>query len=330
MAQVAADDFSRYEGFNLLKTPYKEIDDHEINVDILYPKLLTKSPASGSPILIRFHGGGLIAGSSLFPQFFGHWILELAERHSAIIVSPDHRFIPEATASDVMDDLDDLWKWTNTSLPSYLSEQTQGHIKPEVKRVLVTGDSSGGLLSLLFSLSYADSLRATTAAYPMVDIMGPWYTTKFHKDFFGLPQFPESVVSDHVAQVQAEETRTKRKAVVSSDPNLERAPILFSVIQNGLYKDYFDSNDQRLVPLDRLEKGDRFPKGGLFVWHSTEDSICPIEGSEKLAAKVKEVQPDLPFTLAKRPGEHGFDEGSKIDEDWLKDGLAPLVQAWLK
>ncbi|KAJ9615423.1 hypothetical protein H2200_001498 [Cladophialophora chaetospira] len=330
MAQVAPDDFSRYETFNLLKTPYKKVDSHEINVDILYPKLLTKSPPTGSPILIRFHGGGLIAGSSLFPQFFGHWVLELAERHQAIIVSPDHRFLPEASASDVMDDLDDLWKWTNTSLSSYLSDETRAEIKPDVNRTLVTGDSSGGLLSILFSLSYADSLRATTAAYPMVDIMGEWYTTKFHKDFFGLPQFPESVVGDHVAKVKEEEARTGKKVVVSSDPELERAPILFSAIQNGLYKEYFSPRDDRLIPFDRLDKGARFPKGGLFVWHSVDDSICPIDGSEKLAAKVKELQPDLPFTLAKRPGEHGFDGDSKIDEDWLKKGLASLVQAWLK
>ena len=54
-----------------------------------------------------------------------------------------------------------------------------------------------------------------------------------------------------------------------------------------------------------------------------------MDGSEKFAAKVKEVDPDLHFTLTKRPGEHGFDAETKIDDEWIRDGLAPLVEAWL-
>ena len=83
------DDLSRFDNFHVLTTPYKTVHSQPITLNVLYPKNLKISP-NGQPILIRYHGGGLIAGASMFPDFVGRWLLELVERHSAIIVSPDY------------------------------------------------------------------------------------------------------------------------------------------------------------------------------------------------------------------------------------------------
>ena len=79
-----------------------------------------------------------------------------------------------------------------------------------------------------------------------------------------------------------------------------------------------------------MDAGEKFPKGGVFVWHGESDSAVPVEQSRKLARKMKEIQPEATFTLAERPGDHGFDAESKIDDEWMKEGLDPLVKAWLE
>jgi acetyl esterase/lipase len=329
MAHFNPDDTSRFDPFHVLTTPYKTVDGHDITLNVLYPKALDQSPPSGSegcPIVIRFHGGGLGAGASMFPDFFGRWLLELAERHSALIVSADYRLLPESNVGDVLDDVEDFWQWLHAELPSFLRAETAGKIKPDLNRIMTAGESAGGYLSIQLSLSHPDMIRATTAAYPMVDIAGPYFTEKFPKQLLEVPQMPENLIDDHLAKAKA--NGSQKPAVVSSDPRLERAPIMFAVIQQGLFKDYLDPADSRQVPLTRLDNA-RLPSGGVFVWHGADDTLVPVEGSQKFAAKVAERYPDLPFTLAIQPGEHGFDAETKIDEDWMSSGLRPLVKAWL-
>ena len=331
MAQFDPDDLSRFQPFNILTTPYKTIYGQQINLDVLYPKSLVQSPARGSPVVIRFHGGGLVTGGSLFPGFFGPWLLELAERHSALIVSVDHRLLPEATIADVMEDVEDFWRWSQTDMVDFLRLQTNGHIIPDLSRIMTAGESAGGYLSIQLSLSHPDKIKATAAAYPMVDIAGPHFTQKYFKQIRELPQLPESLVSDHLAQVKAQETSLAdgQKVVVSSDVRLARVRFMFAMIQNGLYRHYIDPADDGLVPLQRLGTGAKLPRGGVFIWHGADDSIVPVDGSRKFAAKVKEVDPELRFNLTVRPGEHGFDADTKIDEEWMRVGMAPLLHAWL-
>lgn len=322
------DDTSRFDPFHVLTTPYKVIDGHEITLNVVYPKSLKPSPR-GSPIIIRFHGGGLAAGASMFPDFFGRWLLELAERHSALIVSPDHRLLPEVSVADILDDVEDFWQWIHKELPSLLQKQP-GNITPDLTRIMTAGESAGGYLSIQLSLSHPDSIKATTAAYPMVDIDGPYFTQKFPKQLMEVPQLPETLVSDHMAKVRAQEALLGgKKVLVSSDARLERAPLMLAMIQHGSFGEYLDPTDARQVPIKSLERGAHFPKGGVFVWHGGEDSLVPVEGSQKFAESVTKLYPESQFTLAVRPGEHGFDSDTTIDEEWMSKGLGPLVEAWL-
>ncbi|RMZ82862.1 hypothetical protein DV737_g1898, partial [Chaetothyriales sp. CBS 132003] len=333
MVAFNPDDTSRFDKFTILTTPYKTVHGHDITLDVLYPKEFKPSP-NGQPILIRYHGGGLTAGASLFPDMFGRWLLELAERHSAIIVSPDYRLIPEANSNDVLEDVEDSWKWVQTKLAPFLEPKTGGRVRPDPSRIVTAGESAGGYLSLVLSLSHADQIRATTAAYPMIDIKQPWFSEAYEKHLFDVPQLPKSIYLEHIESIKAQEgvagnDGQSKKVVASSDPKFDRAILMFAFVQHGLYPAYFDSSSNIAYPLERIEAGQRFPKGGVFVWHGSEDSVVPIEQSRSLAKKVKELQPDAKFLLTERPGDHGFDGEAKIDDDWLRDGLNPLVDAWL-
>ena len=277
----------------------------------------------------------MVAGASMFPDLFGRWLLELAERHGAIIVSPDHRLLPEANVNDILDDVEDSWQFIQTGLVSYLERETAGRVKPDTSRIMTAGESAGGYLSLILSLSHPEQIRATTAAYPMVDLKDPWFTERFEKKLFDVPQLPESIYLEHIAKIRSRSglgssNGEMTKVVFTSDPRMERGPLFFTMVQHGLYPTYLDSSTNKAFPLERLNAGERFPQGGVFIWHGESDSVVPIEQSRKLARKIQEVLPATNFTLVERPGDHGFDAETKIDEDWIKKGLDPLVKAWLE
>lgn len=324
------DDFSRFDDFTILTTTYKTVAGHPIKTDVLIPK----NPASSSspavttkqyPVILRYHGGGLIAGSSLYPGFFQPWQLGLAARHSAVIVTPNYRLAPEASVEDVLEDIEDHWKWLHRELPRFVEEETGGRVKVDTGRILTAGDSAGGYLSIMVGLSHADKIRAVTAAYPMVDIADDHFQIGPEGRPFGMP-VPRSVVDGHHDMMRKGEV----PSVISEDPRLERAPLMLSIFQHGVLAKLFPLEKRHLFPLERLKDGAKFPRGGVFVWHGEQDSSVPARGSVKLEEVLRELDPELRFRLEVREGEHVFDHHATIDDGWMKDGLSGPVKAWLE
>ncbi|KAF5613323.1 alpha beta hydrolase fold-3 [Fusarium tjaetaba] len=325
--QFNPNDFSRFIDFDIFETIYKVVQGHEIACHILVPKALVEqardTPTSPRPIIFRIHGGGFISGSSLFPDFFAPWHLQLALRHEAVIVSCDYRLAPEANIDEIIADIDDFLTWTCTKLPEFIS--SRANVQVDTTRILVAGDSAGGYLSLITGLNHASDVRAVTASYPLVDAKSRHFSEAYEKPMFGFPQMPATLIDEHKAKVKNGEV----DSIITADPQVQRAALMFSYIQNGKYGELFPFNRRDLFILDKIEDGARFPRGGVFVWHGNEDTVVPVEGSIKLADMIKELDPDLTFTLAVREGEHGFDATSSIDEPWFSKGLNPLVHAWL-
>lgn len=328
---TAPDDLSGFLDFSIYNTVYKTADSHDIRLDVLVPKTLTP-PSTGTPVLLRFHGGGLITGSSLTPLFVPPYVLELATKHSAIIVSPNYRLLPEATPRDILADIEDCWQWLHASLPAYLSKQTNDAVKPDLTRIMLLGDSAGGYLALQSALSHPDSIRAASVTYPMVDIKSPWFSEPApNKQLFDFPQADADTLDKHIALVakQAEATGSQGRVLRSEDLKLESVMLMAAFVQQGLYANYFDTNDAALFPLDRLAQGTRLPAGGVLVMHGQSDSVVPIEHSRTLEQVVKKNDPTASFRLLERPGDHGFDGEVRLSEPWLAEALAPLVRSWL-
>lgn len=336
MENFNPDDLSRFDAFTIHTTTYKTVSNHPITTDVLIPKTLTSthpaspspspSPSPPRPILLRFHGGGLVGASSLFPDFFAPWHMELALRHAAVIVTPNYRLLPEATVPEIASDIDDLWAWLQAALPAFVANETRGAVAVTADRVVTAGDSAGGYLSLLVALRHPDGVRAATAAYPMLDVRGAHFVQAYDKPMFGLPMLPRSIIDAHLEKVEKGEV----PGIVSADPRLERGQLTFACAQHGVIGRAFPAERRDLVVHEALEDGARFPRGGVFVWQGRVDSVVPVEGSVKLEALVRELDPELPFRLyVADGGEHGFDLKSSIEEEWMAEGLRPIVQAWL-
>ncbi|KAF5255678.1 hypothetical protein FOXYS1_13893 [Fusarium oxysporum] len=286
--------FSRFVNFDIFETVYKVVRGHEIACHVLVQR-----------------------------HFFSPWHLQLASRHEAVIVSCDYSLAPEATLGEIIADIDDFLTWTRTKLPEFISGKAK--IQLDTTRILAAGDSAGGYLSLITGLNPASEVRAVTASYPLVDAKSRHFTEAYEKPMFGFPQMPASLIDEHKVKLKNGEI----DSIISADPQVQCAALMFSYIQNGKFEELIPLNRRDLSILDIIEDGARFSRGGVFVWHGIEDSIVPVEGSVKLADKIKELDPDLAFTLAVCEGDRGFDATSSIDEAWFSEGLKPLVSAWL-
>lgn len=157
-----------YQGFELLTAYYKTVDLTPINVDILVPQNLT---AGCYPTIARFHGGGFVScisqfalvrrkinnylqtsGSSLHTGFFPRWVLDLALSVGAIIISSNYRLLPESNAIDILEDLDDLWKWLTPNLNELLKSCAASGIEADLNRILTVGESAGRPLHAIMML----------------------------------------------------------------------------------------------------------------------------------------------------------------------------------
>ncbi|KAK9365607.1 Alpha/Beta hydrolase [Lipomyces kononenkoae] len=326
-----SDKFSR---FTIIQGSYKRVGVQDLRVDIMVPRT---SLEGKRPVIVRFHGGYLVNGDALFPDWFPNWVLDLAYRHAAIIVSPNYRLIPEATGLQILDDIEDFWKWLHSpALTGLLSNQSSlsNTLELDLGRIITAGESAGGLLSIQTALSHPDEIRACTAAYPVVDIEDRYFSAAFEKVILGAPQFPESIVTDHVENMVP-------GSVVSSSIPPARIPLMLGIVQQGRLLEFYmreatsDEDVKRLLPMRRIEDADaKLPAGGLFINHGAQDTAVPLEGSEKFVAKIRTLMKGKQgadnVTLTIQDGDHGYDTQTTLDEDWVQDGLKAVVSAWLE
>ncbi|OJZ90865.1 hypothetical protein ASPFODRAFT_203349 [Aspergillus luchuensis CBS 106.47] len=330
-----ATDMSRFDAFPIISVGYKTVGDHTITVDVLYPKTLNdstqqhKSPSGPRPVLLRYHGGGLIAGYSLFPPFFSPWYLELAQEYLAVIVSPNYRLLPESSVLDVLEDVEDHWHWMHQSLPALLQRETKGTVEADLRRIMTVGDSAGGYLSLQMALNHPDEIRSVNAVYPMVNPKASYFSSGEERPVFNLPTYPPDTLRLHLDHVRRQEAVMQKPVIVSAAADAERFRLMFAACQHSQLGQNFPEAPITPYLLERLDAGARFPRGGVLILHGRDDSVAPVTESYALQGKLAQVDPNLNFRLVVRDGEHGFDHLAKLHDNWLCDAIQDIVRSWL-
>ena len=164
-----------------IDAPVDEYQAERCRLDVYAP-----DGAQGLPVVVFFHGGGLEGGNKFIPT-------ELKDK-GIVVVAPNYRLSPRATAPAYIEDAAAAVAWTIRNAAA---------IGGDAKRVYVTGHSAGGYLTLMLALdkSYlakhdidADSLagyiplsgqtnthytirkeRGLDMAIPMIDKYAPLY-----------------------------------------------------------------------------------------------------------------------------------------------------------
>lgn len=85
--------------------------------------------------------------------------------------------------------------------------------------------------------------------------------------------------------------------------------------------------DDRLLPLKTLQKIHVAPF--TLLLHGKDDMAGPIEYSIELQDMMKKRFGDSVVDLVIRPGEHGFDLATGLDEPWLNQALRRVTELWL-
>jgi len=272
-------------------------------------------------------------GDSLFSDWFPKWILELAEKHSAVIVCGNYRMLPESTGVEILADVDDFWNWLHTSHVESLLSSLPTPIELDLGRVITTGESAGGLLSVYLAMTFPDEIRAATAAYPM-----------FNQDSFvdgGHPErqpdeiVPESVLIDHLKGIKPGE-------IVSSSTDPSRFQLTLAIDAHGKFQELYERDSDalpvhrdRLYQLRRLDHPEtHLPRGGLVILHGREDAVVPVNLSERFVKvageKLQGRQGGDKIVLTVQEGDHGFDNDVPLEEVWLREALKVAVSTWLE
>ncbi|KAF4967991.1 hypothetical protein FSARC_4552 [Fusarium sarcochroum] len=310
--------------FDTTRTNY-ESGGVSIGVDILVPRRIT---TQSQPVIVRIHGGFLITGSSLFPAWFSKWVLDFAEEHNAIIISPNYRLLPEVKGRDIIHDMENFWTWMHSGgLERHLSSVGQSRVKLNLSQNLLVGESAGGYLALQSVLSGFTRPRAIIALYPMVDMKAVHFTQSYQKSIVGVSNYPNEVVDEFLSATSGS------AAITEADPPV-RLDSAMAVVHNGRYLELLGQEPELFV-LERIEERSSSDKTGkplfppLFLLHGEGDSAVPVEGTRKLVEILQRVDPNTRVHVAIQPGDHGFDFKATIQEPWLKEGLDFVSGPWL-
>ena len=148
----------------LVKTThvYKTVGDVKVEADVYRP-----DGDDARPVVVWIHGGALIVGSrSQVPK----QILELCTRERFVFVSLDYRLAPEVKLPQIAEDLQDAFRW--------LHEQGPKLFHADTSRVVVTGGSAGGFLTMLSGAIVKQKPTALVAYWGYGEIDGEWTRAK--------------------------------------------------------------------------------------------------------------------------------------------------------
>ena len=119
------------------------------------------TPAVSGPVLVYFHGGGLVMGSN---HSFEPLARELASASAATVVAVDYRLAPESPPPAQFDDAYAATEWVSRHADD---------LGVGVDRLAVVGDSAGGSLAAAVALAARDRggppICAQVLLYPGLD-----------------------------------------------------------------------------------------------------------------------------------------------------------------
>jgi acetyl esterase/lipase len=287
-SSLMADDWA----FTKKTYTYKEVGPTKIQADVY-----RMDDTQVRPVAVWFHGGALIVGSrTAVPKN----LLDLCLKEGCALVSFDYRLAPEVKLPAIAADVEDAFRWLREQGPKLL------HVDPN--RVVVTGGSAGGYLTLLAGSRVRPRPTALVAYWGYGDVDGDWYTK------------PSEYYRKQVPLIDKDEAfRAVGGPVLtgtdgSTEAQKARGKFYHYLRQNGLWTKVvtgFDpATDRRaLDPYCPVRNVSADYPPTLLV-HGTEDTDVPYELSANMAKEL--ARHKVPHELVTVEGAgHGLAGGDK-------------------
>jgi len=117
------------------------------------------------PVVVWIHGGALIMGNR---KSVPKNLLDLCRDEGYALVSIDYRLAPEVKLPEIIADVEDAFRWVRDA------GAKEYHL--DADRVVVTGGSAGGYLTLMTGVVVKPRPNALVAYWGYGDVDGDWYT----------------------------------------------------------------------------------------------------------------------------------------------------------
>jgi acetyl esterase/lipase len=277
----------------LVKTThtYKTVGDLKIQADAYRP-----DDTKVRPVVVWIHGGALITGSkSGVPKN----LLDLCLAEDYTLVSIDYRLAPEVKLPEIIADVEDAFTWLRKDGPKTL------HIDP--KRMVITGGSAGGYLTLTMGARLKEKPKALVAYWGYGDVDGEWYTK------------PSEHYRKAVPLVEKDDAykAVSKTPLTGSEPNFDgkaRSRLYLYFRQNGLWTKEVTGFDPvkdkaKLDPYCPVRNVTKDYPPTMLV-HGTEDTDVPYELSANMAKEFEKHKVPFEFVTVKGAG-HGLSGGDK-------------------
>ena len=311
----------------------------DIEFDLYLPP--TPSIGSGHPLVIWFHGGGLLQGSKEnLPPHFRRLPCHDYGGESVAVISPNYRLAPQVPILDILDDVTVLLSFVRTKLNDKLGKTGESKQRIDTSRICVSGGSAGGYLALMAGLEMPTKLSAEELGgyrgdrgikciapfYPITDLLDkfwatkvdpvPWMTTRRVL----LVRALSPLLTGH--SVTHEEAKPhldlKSAPIATSIPGGPRSILYPYMLQHALFPsllflkqksvgaglDSFRPEPRTLSITHRLSLLNK-PRPPIYLIYGTADSS--VQPFEKTVAAMRRTEGVLEVEM--RDGiDHGFDE----------------------
>lgn len=223
------------------------------------------------PVVVWLHGGALIVGSrTSVPKN----LLDLCRKEGYTLVSLDYRLAPEVKLPGIIEDVQDGFRWLREQGPKLF------HIDPD--RLVVTGGSAGGYLTMMTGFCIKPRPTALVAYWGYGDVDGPWYTKP--SDFYRKQPLVDK--DEAYKSIGTVLTGTEGNTTVQK----ERGRFYLYLRQNGLWTTAVTGFD----PAKDKSKIDPFTPvrnitpayPPILMVHGTEDTDVPYDLSADMAREL--------------------------------------------
>ncbi|KAL8281137.1 hypothetical protein RQP46_006495 [Phenoliferia psychrophenolica] len=264
------------------------------------------------PLLVYFHGGGLLVGSRT--AWFPHWLLTDALDAGFAFISVDYTLLVPTDGHALIADVKDLFAWIVSDLNQHIAESSGSSQLVNTNRIVACGSSAGGYLAYLAE----PFMRKDGVLLPLLTSNAP---------FLDLINTPAS--SPPVVETTLDATKDPRHA------------FLLWLLQTGEFTDYLTGVKglgAELAKLDKKDRGAALPAAAkalyptvmadasfppTFFLHGAEDALVPPGESQNVAATLERL--GVPHEIVIVPGaDHAFDLLPGFDPSVAK-GLVPFL-----
>lgn len=288
---------------------YKTASNLGIPLDVYLP-----SNASNVPILLWFHGGGLLQGhrSKIAPH-----MLRSVEKYKHCLVSADYRLAPQVGIQEIFEDVRDCVTFVRSK--DGLSKALGGEGSVDPGRLAVSGSSAGGYLAFLAGLYCEPKPQLLLPIYPITDPLGTFFTNPQPAPTLknGEVDFTKKI-SDHLV---APFTDHNAPVVANNDPGdrdnmyaymMDRANLASLLHLNTTNQPYHDTNNDRWRIAKQIKARGLPP---TYVVHGDLDRAVGIEQADEVVGLMVGLGMEVRY---ERVGEKDhlwdqFEEGEELE-----------------